>query len=459
MKKSRKIVLIGLAAIIVLAGVAFSIPRVRNSLSYHLSQAITNLKYALFPPENVVFTPGQGGVDTVATAVEATINAYVPPTATPVPATPLPTATITPTPMPLPASVFLKGVRPEEQRMNNCGPTTLSMYLSFYKWVGKLNPTAEVPQDHIAPYVKPNPEDKNVMPYEMQAYVQEYTDFDALIRMGGDLQTIKTLLAAGFPVMVEKGFDVPSTPLHPNMGWMGHYDLVVGYDETRQVFHTKDSYLPLILNTAEGKGLNFTYNTTLLSYEIPYDDFYNNWRAFNYVFLVVYPKDKTNDVLNQLGPLTDENNAYRVAYDRAQQEIKSLTEARDLFFAWFNAGTSLVYLHDYSGAAQAYDSAYRLYPSIPADKMPPWRMTWYQTGPYFAYYYTARYQDVINLANTTLDAIQSKKAIEETWYWRAMAELASGDQVSAIKDFRESLVWHPGFTPSVEQLNNLGLTP
>ena len=31
------------------------------------------------------------------------------------------------------------------------------------------------------------------------------------------------------------------------------------------------------------------------------------------------------------------------------------------------------------------------------------RMMWYQTGPYFAYYYSARYQDVINLANTTLN--------------------------------------------------------
>ena len=444
---------------VVLAGAALAIPRVRSSLSYHLSQTITNLKYALFPPENAVFTPGQGGVDFVATAVQATINAYVLPTATPAMVTPVPTATQTPTPLPLPGSVFLKGVRPEEQRMNNCGPTTLAMYLSYYKWVGHLNPTAEVPQDHIAPYVKPNKEDKNVMPYEMQAYVQDNTDFNALIRMGGDLQTIKTLLAAGFPVMVEKGFDVPSTPLHPNMGWMGHYDLVVGYDDAKQVFHTKDSYLPLILNTSEGKGLNFTYNTTLLSYEIPYDDFYQHWRAFNFVFLVVYPKDQTNDVLNQLGRLMDETNAYRVAYDRAIQETKTLKQTRELFFAWFNAGTSLVYLHDYSGAAQAYDTAYGVYPSIPEEQMPPWRMTWYQTGPYFAYYYTARYQDVINLATTTLDAVQSKKALEESWYWRGMAELASGDQVSAIKDFNESLIWHDGFAPSVEQLNNLGLTP
>ena len=84
---------------------------------------------------------------------------------------------------------------------------------------------------------------------------------------------------------------------------------------------------------------------------------------------------------------------------------------------------------------------------------------WYQTGPYFAYYYSARYQDVIDLASTTLKAMGPNKGIEESWYWRAMAELASGDQTAAIDDFRESLVWHQGFIPSVEQLNTLGLTP
>jgi hypothetical protein len=458
MKKNRKIILYGLAVIVILAGISLAIPRVRSSLSFRISQAYSDIKYSLFPPEKAVFTPGQGGVDTVATAVEATIQAFSSPTPTEAFSTLQPTPTSTSTPVPLPATVYLKGAKQEEQRYNNCGPTTLSMYLSFYKWVGHLNPTAEVPQDHIAPYVKPNQEDKNVMPYELQTYVQTYTDFDALIRMGGDLQTLKALVTAGFPVMVEKGFYVPSTPSKPNMGWMGHYDLVVGYDDEKQVFNTKDSYLPLILNTQEAKGLNFTFNTTLLSYDIPYDDFYRNWRAFNYVFLVVYPKDKVNDVLNTLGSLMDETTAYRAANDRALQETKTLTDPQDLFFAWFNAGTSEVYLQDYSSAASAYDTAYSVYPTI-AENFRPWRMIWYQTGPYFAYYYTGRYQDVVNLSNTTLDAIQSKKAIEESWYWRAMAELALGDQTSAVTDLRESLVWHADFIPSVNLLNSLGLTP
>ena len=66
---------------------------------------------------------------------------------------------------------------------------------------------------------------------------------------------------------------------------------------------------------------------------------------------------------------------------------------------------------------------------------------------------------MIDLAITTLKAMGPNKGIEESWYWRAMAELASGDQTAAIEDFRESLVWHQGFIPSVEQLNTSRVNP
>jgi hypothetical protein len=442
MKKSRKIILYSLAVVVVLAGIGLAIPRVRASLSFRLSQVYSDIKYALFPPEKSVFTPGQSGVDSVSTAVQATLQAMVTPSPTEIPSTPQPSPTITSTPVPLPSRVFLKGVRPEQQRFNNCGPATLSMYLSYYDWVGSLNPDAEIPQDHIAPYVKPNPDDKNVMPYEMQEYVQENTEFGALVRMGGDLSTLKSLLAAGFPVMVEKGFEGLNFE-----GWMGHYNLVIGYDDAREVFFTQDSY-----NLLEVENWQ---NST--GFEVPYDTMISNWRAFNNIFLVVFPQDKINDVLNTLGPLMDETNAYRVAYDRALQEIKILTDPRDLYFAWFNAGTSLVYLEDYSGAALAYDTAFGMYPQIP-EKSRPWRIVWYQTGPYFAYYHTQRYHDVIGLADETLNKM-AKPVLEESFYWRALAKLSLGDLDGAVKDLRESLVWHEGFIPSVNQLSTLGLTP
>ena len=114
-------------------------------------------------------------------------------------------------------------------------------------------------------------------------------------------------------------------------------------------------------------------------------------------------------------------------------------------------------LQDYAGAAAAYDEAFALYPSI-AEKERPWRMMWYQTGPYWAYYYTGRYQDVINLATTTLDAM-SEPVLEESYYWRALARQTLGDSKGATKDLRSSLEYHPGFEPSLTQLEQLGETP
>jgi tetratricopeptide (TPR) repeat protein len=85
-------------------------------------------------------------------------------------------------------------------------------------------------------------------------------------------------------------------------------------------------------------------------------------------------------------------------------------------------------------------------------------LIWYQTGPYFAYYYSGRYQDVIELATTTLDAM-SEPILEESYYWRAMAKIALGETEAAIKDLRESLKHHPDFIPSLELLRQLGEEP
>jgi hypothetical protein len=62
----------------------------------------------------------------------------------------------------------------------------------------------------------------------------------------------------------------------------------------------------------------------------------------------------------------------------------------DQFLAWFNKGTRYSLLTDYGQGAQAYDQAFTLYNAIP-EKDRPYRIMWYQTGPYKAYFYTSRY--------------------------------------------------------------------
>lgn len=85
-------------------------------------------------------------------------------------------------------------------------------------------------------------------------------------------------------------------------------------------------------------------------------------------------------------------------------------------------------------------------------------MLWYQTGPYFAYYYSGRYQDVIDLANATFNTI-GDDVLEESWYWRGMGKLALGDTPGAISDFQESVRLHPNFVPAVFQLSQLIVSP
>ncbi len=83
-------------------------------------------------------------------------------------------------------------------------------------------------------------------------------------------------------------------------------------------------------------------------------------------------------------------------------------------------------------------------------------MLWYQFGPYEAYYHSGRYQDVINLAYTTLVNVD-KPVLEETYYWRGMAREASGDRVGAIEDLRRAADLNPRSTEAAEQLRHLGV--
>jgi tetratricopeptide (TPR) repeat protein len=86
-------------------------------------------------------------------------------------------------------------------------------------------------------------------------------------------------------------------------------------------------------------------------------------------------------------------------------------------------------------------------------------MMWYQTGPYFAYYYAARYQDVINLANTTLNDTISTPTLEESLLWRGRAYYMIGNTPAAIADYRAALQVHRNWFPAVQALQELGVQP
>jgi tetratricopeptide (TPR) repeat protein len=271
-------------------------------------------------------------------------------------------------------------------------------------------------------------------------FVNEETEYRALLRYGGDESLIKRLLAAGFPVIVEKGYY--EADYTGKIDWLGHYLFTTGYDDARGGFIVQDAYLK------PGKNLLSTYV-----------DYQDGWRGFNYLFMVVYPPEQEAELMTVLGNWTDERWAAQHALELAEKEITTL-KGNNLFFAWFNKGTSHVALQEYVDAGTAYDKAFSVYATWDVEKANrPFRMMWYQTGPYFAYFYSQRYQDVINLANTTLNDTISTPSLEESLLWRGRAYYQIGNTQAAVDDYRAALRIHVNWLPAVQALQELGLQP
>lgn len=317
-----------------------------------------------------------------------------------------------PTEAPLPKShmLNLEQIRYEQQGWNNCGPTTMTMALSYFGW-GRDQYTA-------ARWMKPHTEDKNVSPWQMVRFVNENTpstNVKALYRIGGTTTLLKRLLAANFPVVIEESIQPEGE------GWMGHYVLLVGYDDYAQHFLTFDSYLGS--NQQKGRPS-------------PYSVFDEKWRHFNRVFMVVYSQDRELELRKVLGDYVDPNYGYQASLAMARQAAE---RDRNDKWAWFNMGSAYVALKQYDNAAIAFDQALRL--------NLPFRMLWYQFGPYEAFYQIGDYPNVHALANST---IATTRYVEESYYWKGMAYAAEGNTSAAIDEFNTALRYNGNFFPAQE---------
>ncbi len=423
-------------ATLLIGGFLYQLPPIQDRLAWRVHELTVFAKGLISPPEKIAFVPAQQQIEAIVSAtLQAVQTATTTPTATatlPVPDTPQPTATPTLPPTPLPAKIALQGVKYMDQHglWNYCAPANLAMALSYWGWQGDRLDTGK--------WLKPYDKDKNVMPYEMAAYVNETTDLKAIVRVGGNLELVKKLVANGFPVLAEKGTWIRD--FTGVVSWMGHYAVITGYDDSSQELITQDSY--------------FTPD-----YLVPYEKFLREWRSFNYTYILIYPSNEESRLQSLLGDEWDATTNLLNAAQLASNEIFAL-DGVDQFFAWFNRGTNLKELQDYGGAALAYDEAFNIYNTLPEDRaVRPYRILWYQTGPYFAYFYVGRYYDVLNLATTAINAALDEPAIEESFYWRGMAKKALGDTSGAIADFKLALKYHPDFEPALYQLNELGVTP
>jgi hypothetical protein len=437
--------LAGLLGFLLVAFLIYQIPWVNDRLAWRVDSLRTRIVYLFNPPDEAIFVPQQGPLADVAVTTASptpTVAAHT----SEVQGTPTVTAT------PLPPAVDLDGVVYVDQhnRWNYCAPANVTMALKFWGWEGDRDEAARYIKPGVADpalsFVEQGFWDKNVMPYEMEDFVDsQVAGMQAVVREGGEIELIKGLIAAGFPVVVEKGYY--ERDFNGKLAWLGHYLFVTGYDDAGGYFVVQDAYLE---TGEDGTGANL---------HSPYEEFTNQWRSFNYLFMVVYPEERRDEVIALLGPWNDETWANQHALEIAQAESLSLSGI-DQYFAWFNLGASHVNLLQYVDAASAFDFAFQLYADLGGDSTSrPYRLMWYRTGPYFAYYYSGRYQDVINLANTTLYEWISEPTLEESLYWRGLAYQALGQLGNAETDFRETIRLNPNFAPGYSALEGMGLTP
>lgn len=337
----------------------------------------------------------------------------VPPTAT---SSPVPTATA----VPIPAAARLEGVQHQFQDWNNCGPATMAMTLSYFDLF--------VTQSDTAAVLKPNPEDRNVSPYEMAAYVNEQTQFQAISRVNGRLETLKQFVANGIPVIVEIGIDPPGE--YTWLGWYGHYLLVVAYDDAAEQLFVYDSWF----GTSDVPGANADRNGRNLSYE----EVETYWPQFNRNYIAVFRPEQAETAARIVGDDMDDAAMWQKSLAQAQSDAAA--DPNNAFF-WFNLGTSYNANGEYERASTAFDQARAI--------GLPWRMLWYQFGPYEAYYQSGRYEDVILLADVTL---QDRPYFEESFYYKGLALAATGETAAAEENIEKAATFNPNFDPAVVAL-------
>jgi hypothetical protein len=340
-------------------------------------------------------------------AMDATSTRQPTPTTLP---TQFPTIPPTPTEKPTPLVWHLNGIKRVFQKWNDCGPANLTQALGYYGWSGTENDARAA--------IKPTNDDRNVSPWELTNFVNKRTGVKALSRVAGNLKLIKQLISSNFPVIIETGYDLPD-------GWAGHYLTILGYDDNQGVLFGGDTNLGF---GADGLGIPERY-----------DDIDKRWQAFNRLYIVVYPREREQELAGILGRDADPTENLRHAQEVAQAEAN---KNKDNPFAWFNLGSVWTQMGDYKRAVVAFGQSRNTGTQL------PWRFLWYQFTPFEAYYKSGDFNEVKILADITL----ANAPIEEARYWRGMAAAATGDRTAAMEDFKWVLRFNPNYSAAADAL-------
>jgi len=300
----------------------------------------------------------------------------------------------------LPDRVILDGLSMIWQDVNRCSAAALTIQLSYWRSDFDYSTTIR--------YLNPHSEDMSVRLDEMIAFAESY-GLQGIERLGGTVDMLRLLVANGFPVLVENVYyDGPDA----FRDWMSHNRVINGYDDNLQLLYSYDSLL--------GNGPDNLGRT------IPYSDMDSRWRPLNRPYLVLYEPEQEELLRTIMGDQWDPIANAEWNLQMVQADLNG--DAPDSFDT-FNLGQTLVELGRYEEAAAAFDEAQAV--------GLPWRMLWYQFGPFEAYLGAGRYDDVFQL---TRDVIAVAPGVDEMYYYIALAYEATGQTDRAIANL-EAALW------------------
>jgi len=327
-------------------------------------------------------------------------------------APPAPANAIGTTTAALPPQALLNDNYYVPQTFNNCAPAALSMDLSFYG--------VQVSQETLADALRPDhnttghDDEKSTPPQDVAAQAEQYGGLIAYYRPAGNLEELKQLVAAGFPVIVRTLF-MPTDQV-------AHYRVIIGYNDATGQIIDEDGY----------QGPHVTYS---------YNDFLQLWKYYNYEYVVLAPPAKQAQVEAILGSAVDPAAAWRQAAANAEQDL--VQNPAD-FLATFNLSVANYYLGNYGKSVAEFES---VQPLMPQDTL------WYQIEPIEAYYQVGDYSKVFSLSQAIFD--DGNPAVPELYVVRGQSYLKEGNTAAAKIQFETALQYNMNLESAKEALANL----
>ena len=301
------------------------------------------------------------------------------------------------------------------QTFNNCGPATLSMFLSYFD----INVDQKTLGEQMRPYQHPkgDNDDKTIFPAEFTDWAEEYGEnigLNVIYRPNGSIELLKYYLSNDIPVVAKTWLNLKED--------IGHFIIVRGYDDNKQIVIVDDSYY----------GPNRKYS---------YYDFLSLWQSFNFSYIVAYDGSQIDIVEDILGNEIVEKVAWQNAVTRAHKEHDLVP---DNIYPLYNLAVGYYHIGDYEESIKYFEQV--------EDRLPR-RMLWYQIEPIKSYIELGDYDRAFELIENILE--NGNKAFSELYYIRGQIYLERGEKDKAKNEFEQAVFYNSGYVEAQNALENL----